>query len=95
MGEEGCAGGVPVSASAKDGMRDDIFPRPVDLIKRSGAVQPGRGDFLSDGKRRRAQCTDTLRIKAGWGGGSQKNAPGHGLGWTLFLGMLAQVLSAQ
>lgn len=28
----------------------------------------------------------------GWVGGSPKNAPGHGLGWTLFLGMLAQVL---
>lgn len=74
MGEEGCAGGVPVSAGAKDGMRDDIFPRPVDLIKRSGAAQPGRGDFLSDGKRRRAQCTssETLRIKAGMGGGGHE-----------------------
>lgn len=48
-GEEGCAGGVPVSASVKDGMWDDISPRPVDLIRRSEAVQPGEANFHSGG----------------------------------------------
>lgn len=49
--EEGCAGGVPVSASVKDGMWDDISPCPVDLIRPSGAVQPGGANFQSDGEK--------------------------------------------